>query len=70
MAFPVIAVIAAANAAVDIAIKLMKAARELPDADSPEAQAELNVLAARLELTLAEVKAYKPKDIPPADLPG
>ena len=66
MPIPVIAIIAGANAAVDLAIKLMNAAKELPDADSPEAQAEMNALAARLELTLLEVKAYKPKDIPPA----
>lgn len=63
MPIPVIAMIALANGAIDLAIKLWKASRDLPEADSPEAQAELNVLEARLQLTLAEVKAYKPKQV-------
>jgi cobalamin biosynthesis protein CobD/CbiB len=63
MPVPIVAIIAGANAAVDLAVKLISAARELPDADSPEAQAEMNALAGRLELTLLEVKAYKPKDV-------
>jgi len=63
MPVPIVAILAGANAAVDLAVKLMNAAKELPDADSPEAQAEMKILAGRLELTLAEVKAYKPKDV-------
>lgn len=63
MPIPVMAMIALANGAFDIAIKLINASKELPDANSPEAQAELNVLEARLQLTLAEVKAYKPKQV-------
>lgn len=63
MPIPVVTIIAAANGAIDIAIKLWKASRELPDADSPEAQAELKILEGRLQLTLAEVKAYKPKQV-------
>ena len=53
--------IALANGAVDIAVKLIRASKELPDADSPEALAELKKLEGRLALTLADVKAYKPK---------
>ncbi len=63
MPIPVVTIIAAANGAIDIAIKLWKASRELPDADSPEAQAELKKLEGRLQLTLAEVQAYKPKQV-------
>lgn len=63
MAIPVVMIIAAANGAIDLAIKLFKASKELPDADSPEAQAELKILEGRLQLTLAEVKAYKPKQV-------
>lgn len=63
MAVPVVMIIAAANGAIDLAIKLFKASKELPDADSPEAQAELKILEGRLQLTLAEVKAYKPKQV-------
>ena len=63
MAIPVVMIIAAANGAIDLAIKLFKASRDLPDADSPEAQAELKILEGRLQLTLAEVKAYKPKQV-------
>lgn len=63
MAIPVVMIIAAANGAIDLAIKLFKASKELPDADSPEAQAELKILEGRLSLTLAEVKAYKPKQV-------
>lgn len=61
MPVPVVAIIAAANSAIDLAIKLFKASRELPDADSPEAQAQLHALEGRLTQTLADVKAYKPK---------
>lgn len=63
MPIPVIAIIAGASAAIDLAVKLMSAARELPDANSPEAQAELKALEGRLALTLAEVKAYQPKQV-------
>ncbi len=63
MPVPVVAIIAGASAAVDLAIKLMNAAKELPDADSPEAQAEMEKLAGRLTQTLADVKAYQPKDV-------
>lgn len=61
MAIPVVMIISAANSAIDLAIKLFKASRELPDADSPEAQIELRLLEGRLSQTLSEVKAYKPK---------
>lgn len=61
MAVPVVMIIAAANGAIDLAIKLFRASRDLPDADSPEAQAELKLLEGRLTQTLADVKAYKPK---------
>ena len=63
MPIPVVAIIAGASAAIDLAVKLMNAAKDLPDADSPEAQAELKILEGRLSLTLAEVKAYQPKDV-------
>lgn len=63
MAIPIIAIIAGANAAVDLAVKLINAAKELPDADSPEAQAEMEKLAGRLTQTLADVKAYQPKQV-------
>ncbi len=63
MPIPVVAIIAGASAAVDLAVKLMNAAKDMPDADSPEAQAELKTLEARLNLTLAEVKSYQPKQV-------
>ena len=63
MPIPIITIIAGASAAVDLAVKLMNAAKELPDADSPEAQAEMKKLAERLTQTLADVKAYQPKDV-------
>ncbi len=55
--------IALANAAVDIGVKLINASKSLPDADSPEALAELKKLEERLNVTLAEVKAYHPKQV-------
>jgi hypothetical protein len=63
MPVPVVAIIAGASAAVDLAVKLMNAAKDLPDADSPEALAELKALEGRLSLTLADVKAYQPKQV-------
>ncbi len=66
MPVPVVAIIAGANAAIDLAVKLMNAAKDLPDANSPEAQAELKTLELRLQSTLAQVKAYQPKDVGPA----
>jgi hypothetical protein len=64
MAVPVVMIIAAANGAIDLAIKLFKASKDLPDANSPEAQAELKLLEGRLIQTLADVKAYQPKVVP------
>ncbi len=63
MPVPVIAIIAGASAAIDLAVKLISAARELPDANSPEAQAQLKALEFRLNQTLADVKAYQPKQV-------
>jgi hypothetical protein len=64
MPVPVVTIIALANGAIDLAVKLFKASKELPDADSPEAQAELKLLEGRLTQTLADVKAYQPKVVP------
>ena len=63
MPIPVVAIIAGASAAVDLAIKLMDAAKDLPDANSPEALLELKNLELRLESTKAQVKAYQPKQV-------
>ena len=60
MAVDPITIIALANGALDLAIRLFKASRELPGADSPEALAKMKELEGRLTQTLADVKAYKP----------
>lgn len=58
-----IMLIALANGAIDLGIKLYKASQELPDANSPEALAELKKLETRLRQTMADVNAYQPKTV-------
>lgn len=56
-------IIAMANAAVDLGIKLWAAAQTMPDKDDPAVQLELQKLKNRLNDTLKEVEAYQPKDV-------
>ena len=54
-------IIALANAAVDLGIRLYAASQEMPDKNDPEAQAAVAALKKRLQNTDAEVQAYTPK---------
>ena len=53
-------IIALANAAVDLGIRLYAASQEMPDKNDPEAQAAVAALKKRLQNTDAEVQAYTP----------
>jgi len=56
-------IIALANAAVDLGIKLYAASQTMPDKNDPEAQAAIGALKKRLQDTDAEVQAYTPKQV-------
>jgi len=63
MPVPIMAIITAASAAIDLAVKLIAVSKSLPDASSPFVLAELKTLEDRLKTTLAEVQAYTPKQV-------
>ena len=56
-------IIALANAAVDLGIKLFAASQTMPDRNDPAAQAQLALLKIKLNNTLRDVDAYEPKDV-------
>jgi len=56
-------IIALANTAIDLGIKLFAVSQTMPDKDDPEAQAQLAKLKARLSDTLKKVEAYQPKQV-------